>query len=157
MYATLKLVAATIASSLVALSAHAATPPPAAAALAVVAPKAAAPVAVSEPAKMALAKLKLQGARLARCLHGRAVNANVRLRVNVHGWTDVLEVTPLRSPNGELSGDGRVATCLRVIMEELHFGKGERAMFKGEVTVPVHLSSKFVLPRMQAAHATIAY
>lgn len=105
-----------------------------------------APVALSAPATVALAALKKQEARLMRCLHGRSVRAQVRLRVNAHGWTDVLGVTP---------ADGRVATCLRVIMEELHFPKAERAMFKGEVVVPVHLSSKFVLPRLQAAHATL--
>lgn len=108
--------------------------------------KKAGPIDVGSPASLALAALKKHEARLMRCLHGRSVTAQVRLRVNAHGWTDVLEVTP---------ADGRVGTCLRVIMEELHFPKGERAMFKGEIVVPVHVSSKFVLPKLQAAHATL--
>ena len=99
----------------------------------------AASVASAAPAgttALAMSALKSHEARLMKCLKGRPVDAAVRLRVNAHGWTDVVAVA---------GAEGRAATCLRVVFEELHFAKDARAAFKGEVTVPLRVESRIAL------------
>ena len=47
--------------------------------------------------------------------------------------------------------EGRAATCLRVVFEELHFSKDARIAFKGEVTVPLRVESRLAMPAPKKA------
>lgn len=91
---------------------------------------------------LAMAALKGHEGRLMKCLKGRNVDAAVRMRVNAHGWTDVLAIA---------GAEGRAATCLRVVFEELHFSKDARAAFQGEVTVPLRVESRLAMPAPKKA------